>query len=318
MNAKAKGYVLGAVAAATYGMNPLFALPLYGAGMDPDSVLFFRYLFAIPLLGVMLRARGRGFGVPRGTWPVLVVLGLLVAFSSLGLFLSYNYMDAGIASTLLFVYPVMVALIMAVVCRERPTVRTWLCIGAVSAGIGLLYDGGDGTTLSLVGVLLVFASSLSYAVYIVAVNRTALRDMATLKVTFYVLLFGLVLVVVRLWTGDGVRMPDRWYLWGNLLALAVFPTAVSFLCTTGAIRYIGSTPTAILGALEPVTAVFFGIVVFGETLTLREGIGLATIVAAVTGVIAGDRMTAWLIRLRKLFPRLSAGKRRDGNGGDPK
>ena len=266
MNAKAKGYVLGAVAAATYGMNPLFALPLYGAGMDPDSVLFFRYLFAIPLLGVMLRVRGRGFGVPRGTWPVLVAMGLLVAFSSLGLFLSYNYMDAGIASTLLFVYPVMVALIMAVVCRERPTVRTLLCIGAVSAGIGLLYDGGDGTTLSLVGV----------------------------------------------------RMPDRWYLWGNLLALAVFPTAVSFLCTTGAIRYIGSTPTAILGALEPVTAVFFGIVVFGETLTLREGIGLATIVAAVTGVIAGDRMTVWLIRLRKLFPRLSAGKRKAGDECDPK
>lgn len=318
MNAKAKGYVLGAVAAATYGMNPLFALPLYGAGMDPDSVLFFRYLFAIPLLGVMLRVRGRGFGVPRGTWPVLVAMGLLVAFSSLGLFLSYNYMDAGIASTLLFVYPVMVALIMAVVCRERPTVRALLCIGAVSAGIGLLYDGGDGTTLSLVGVLLVFASSLSYAVYIVAVNRTALRDMATLKVTFYVLLFGLVLFVVRLWTGDGVRMPDRWYLWGNLLALAVFPTAVSFLCTTGAIRYIGSTPTAILGALEPVTAVFFGIVVFGETLTLREGIGLATIVAAVTGVIAGDRMTVWLIRLRKLFPRLSAGKRKVGDECDPK
>ena len=318
MNAKAKGYVLGAVAAATYGMNPLFALPLYGAGMDPDSVLFFRYLFAIPLLGVMLRVRGRGFGVPRGTWPVLVAMGLLVAFSSLGLFLSYNYMDAGIASTLLFVYPVMVALIMAVVCRERPTVRTLLCIGAVSAGIGLLYDGGDGTTLSLVGVLLVFVSSLSYAVYIVAVNRTALRDMATLKVTFYVLLFGLVLFVVRLWTGDGVRMPDRWYLWGNLLALAVFPTAVSFLCTTGAIRYIGSTPTAILGALEPVTAVFFGIVVFGETLTLREGIGLATIVAAVTGVIAGDRMTVWLIRLRKLFPRLSAGKRKAGDECDPK
>ena len=61
MNTKAKGYLLGAVAAATYGMNPLFALPLYKAGMDPDSVLFFRYLFAIPLLGTKLKARGRDF-----------------------------------------------------------------------------------------------------------------------------------------------------------------------------------------------------------------------------------------------------------------
>ena len=57
MNAKAKGYVLGAIAAATYGMNPLFALPLYKAGMNPDSVLFFRYLFAIPVLGITIVIR---------------------------------------------------------------------------------------------------------------------------------------------------------------------------------------------------------------------------------------------------------------------
>ena len=102
MNTKAKGYLLGAVAAATYGMNPLFALPLYKAGMDPDSVLFFRYLFAIPLLGIMLKARGRDFRLHRREIVPLVLLGLLVALSSLSLFLSYNYMDAGIASTLLF------------------------------------------------------------------------------------------------------------------------------------------------------------------------------------------------------------------------
>ena len=65
MNAKAKGYVLGAIAAATYGMNPLFALPLYKAGMNPDSVLFFRYLFAIPVLGIMIKARGRNFIAAR-------------------------------------------------------------------------------------------------------------------------------------------------------------------------------------------------------------------------------------------------------------
>lgn len=86
----------------------------------------------------------------------------------------------------------------------------------------------------------------------------------------------------------------QWYLWGNLLALAVFPTAVSFLCTTSAIQYIGSTPTAILGALEPVTAIFFGVTVFGEMLTLRESIGLVMIVTAVTFVIAGSNITLYL------------------------
>ena len=304
MNAKAKGYILGSIAAASYGMNPLFALPLYKAGMDPDSVLFFRYLFAIPLLGIMIKARGRSFKIQRKETFPLIIMGLLVALSSLTLFLSYNYMAAGIASTLLFVYPIMVALIMAMVFKEKLALQTIVCMLLALGGIGLLYKSEDGSTLSLIGTLLVFASSLSYAIYIVGINQTSLKNVATLKVTFYVLLFGLSLFVARLLYSGVLNTPDQWYLWANLLALAVFPTAISFLCTTGAIQDIGSTPTAILGALEPVTAIFFGIAVFGESLTVRESFGLVMIIVAVTFVIAGGNITSQLVRFRKLFPRL--------------
>ena len=304
MNAKAKGYILGSIAAASYGMNPLIALPLYKAGMDPDSVLFFSYLFAIPLLGIMIKARGRSFKIQRKETFPLIIMGLLVALSSLTLFLSYNYMAAGIASTLLFVYPIMVALIMAMVFKEKLALQTIVCMLLALGGIGLLYKSEDGSTLSLIGTLLVFASSLSYAIYIVGINQTSLKNVATLKVTFYVLLFGLSLFVARLLYSGVLNTPDQWYLWANLLALAVFPTAISFLCTTGAIQYIGSTPTAILGALEPVTAIFFGIAVFGESLTVRESFGLVMIIVAVTFVIAGGNITSQLVRFRKLFPRL--------------
>ena len=289
MNAKAKGYLLGTVAAATYGMNPLFALPLYKAGMDPDSVLFFRYLFAIPILGVMLKARGRDFGLRRREVLPLIVLGLLVALSSLTLFLSYNYMDAGIASTLLFVYPIFVALIMAFWFREKLSMRTALCILLALGGIALLYESGDGATLDLTGTILVMVSAL--------------------------LLFGLSLFFVRLDFGSAVSVPDRWYLWGNLVALAVFPTAISFLCTTRAIQYIGSTPTAILGALEPVTAVFFGVAVFGESLTLRIGCGILLIIVAVSLIVAGNRIASYLVRFRKLFPRLPLNRKGCRNAG---
>lgn len=295
---------MGSIAAATYGMNPLFALPLYKTGMDPDSVLFFRYLFAIPLLGIMIKARGRTFKIQRKETFPLIIMGLLVALSSLTLFLSYNYMAAGIASTLLFVYPIMVALIMAFAFKEKLALQTIVCMLLALGGIGLLYKSEDGSTLSLIGTLLVFASSLSYAIYIVGINQTTLKNVATLKVTFYVLLFGLSLFIARLLYSGTLNTPDQWYLWGNLLALAVFPTAISFLCTTSAIQYIGSTPTAILGALEPVTAIIFGITVFGESLTVRESIGLVMIIVAVTLVIAGGNITSHLVRFRKLFPRL--------------
>lgn len=306
MSTKVIGYLLGALAEISYGTNPLFALPLYQAGMDPDSVLFFRYLFAIPIIGVMLKVRGRGFAVRRAELPPLVMLGLLVAVSSLTLFESYNYMDVGIASTLLFVYPVIVALIMTLMFKERLTVQTVVSIGGALVGIALLSIGEGGMALSGTGTALVFGSALSYAIYLVAVNRSSIGAMPTLKVTFYMLKFGLSLFVVRLCIGDGLHVPplEGWYLWANLIALAVFPTAISFLCTTAAIKHIGSTPTAILGALEPATAVFFGMVVFGQQMLPREWCGFVLIILSVSVVVAGGGVTRYLLRMKRLFPRI--------------
>ena len=153
MNVKAKGYVLGVIAAATYGMNPLFALPLYEAGMNPDSVLFFRYLFAIPVLGMMIKLRGRDFKLKRKEIFPLIIMGLLVALSSLTLFQSYNYMAAGIASTLLFVYPIMVALIMAFLFKEKLTLQTISDTFFVSKAT-LLYNFKKYTNCSLIDFLL--------------------------------------------------------------------------------------------------------------------------------------------------------------------
>ena len=304
MNVKAKGYILGAIAAATYGMNPLFALPLYKDGMNPDSVLFFRYLFAIPIMAVMIKSRRRSFRLQRKEILPLIIMGLLLSLSSLALFLSYNYMEAGIASTLLFVYPIMVALIMSCVFKEALNPLTIFCIFLALSGIALLYQGDNGQPISLQGILLVMVSALSYAIYIVGVNRSTLKEIPTVKLTFYVLLFGVSLFVFRVDFGQSVILPDKWYLWGNLIALAALPTALSFLCTTQAIQYIGSTPTAILGALEPLTALFFGILLFGETLTVQLGCGIALILIAVTLIIAGNNISQHLIRFRKLFPKL--------------
>lgn len=304
MNAKTKGYLLGAIAAATYGMNPLFALPLYKDGMDPTSVLFFRYLFAIAILGIMIKARGRSFRIARKETLPLIVMGVLVAISSLTLFQSYNYMAAGIASTILFVYPIMVAIIMALFFKEKITIQTVICILFALGGIALLYQGEDGATLHPMGVLMVMISALSYAIYIVGVNQSSLKQMATVQLTFYVLVFGFFIFLISSRFGTQLILPSKWYMWGNLIALAALPTAVSFICTTQAVQYIGSTPTAILGALEPVTAVIFGVTLFGESLTPRLILGILMIILAVTLIIAGGSITTQLVRFRKLFPKL--------------
>lgn len=295
-NNKTKGFILGAIAAASYGMNPLFTLPLYSAGMSVDTVLFYRYSLAVIVLGIMMKFQKQSFAIKRVDVLPLCIMGLLFAFSSLFLFMSYNYMDAGIASTILFVYPVLVAIIMAVVFKEKVSPITMFSIALAFVGISMLCKSPGGQTLSLVGITFVFLSSLSYAIYIVGVNRSSLKDMPIAKLTFYVLLFGLSVYVVRLQFCTELQVIPTPMLWINAVLLAVFPTVISLVTMTKAIHYIGSTPTAILGALEPVTALFFGVLVFGEQLTPRIILGILMVITAVTLIIGGKS----LLKKRKI------------------
>ena len=277
MTDSVKGYILGVIAAASYGTNPLFALPLLGAGIDAYSVLFLRYFFAIPILALMMVARGRGFGLRRSQVLPLIVFGLMMAFSSLALYVSYAYIGAAIASTLLFV---------------------------ATAGIGLLYRGDDGAVLNPYGLLLVFLSALSYAIYLVAVNKGQMKEIPTLKLTLYVIVFGLFLFAFRFQPATFAVLNARPLLWLSALSMALFPTALSLLCTSAAIQKVGSTPVAILGAMEPVTAVAIAILIFNEPLSLRLALGMLLVILSVTLIIAGGSVTHHLLRVRKMFPRL--------------
>lgn len=293
MNSRLKGILCGVGAAVSYGMNPLGALPLYADGINTTTVLFYRYGLAVILLGLFMAVERKSFSITLKEFAILVPLGVLFALSSLTLFASFHFMDAGVASTLLFVYPVMVAIIMAIFLKERITFVTVLSILLSLSGIALLYRGGDGGVLDTTGVLLVMLSSLTYALYIVIVNKSSLR-MSSLKLTFYVLLVGVLLITSCSFFGDGearIQILTTPSMWLHASILAVFPTIVSLLLMVVAVHEIGSTPTAVIGALEPLTAVMLGVTLFGEELTLRLSVGITLILSAVILIILGNSIS---------------------------
>ncbi len=288
MTTKTKGYICGIIAAITYGMNPLGALSLYNEGINTDTVIFYRYGLAAVLLAVIMLVQRTSLRVTLKELSILAVLGVLFAISSLSLFGSFHYMDAGVASTILFVYPVMVAIMMSVFFKERLTLITMFSILLALSGIGLLSQGADGGTLSAIGVLLVMISSLMYAIYMVIVNQSPLR-MPAVKMTFYVMLFSILTVVLHSFTGEGnqLQLLTTVSMWGWALMLALVPTVISLVLMVVAIKAIGSTPTAIMGALEPLTAVVIGVTIFNEAFTLRLSIGIVLILMAVMLIITG-------------------------------
>ena len=290
------------MAAAAYGTNPAFAVPLYSEGMNPNSVLLFRYILGLPFLFLLMVMRKIPMSLKAKELALVFVLGILMALSSLCLFESYQYMNSGIASTLLFVYPIMVAVIMIFCFHEKFKINLLICFLFMGLGLILLMNSNETDSINGFGTLLVMLSALTYAIYLVMVNvSTIVSSIPTTKLLFYVLIFGSLVYLVVIASGTEITLPIRNTGWWNLIALAVIPTVVSLACTSAAIHLIGSTSTAIFGALEPVTAVILSVIVLHQEITLKEIIGGFFIVLATTIIIGDKSVDKIILRARKMF-----------------
>ena len=287
MNKKLIGTLCAVGAAVCYGTNPLGALNLYAEGMNTPSVLFYRFGLAWLIVAVVMLFRRESLKVDRREFFTLTALGVLFIFSSLTLYLSFHLMPAGVASTILFTYPVMTAAIMAVFFRERVRTGTIMSILLSFAGVLLLYWSDGSGTLHIGGVALVLVSALTYALYIIVVDKSPLA-MSSFKINFYVLFYCAAgMALFALLSGQPLQLPPTPRAWLWVSWLAVVPAIMALVMMVYAAKYIGSTPTAILGALEPTTAVLIGVLVFAEPFTLRLLCGIALILAAVTIVVLG-------------------------------
>ncbi len=281
------GYVAGIIAGVTYGLNPLFAKPLMQHGVSVDTILACRYLIAVVILGIWLLFKKESLRVNKLQFVRLCILGVLFGMSSMLLFVSYNYIPAGLATTIVFLYPVLVALIM-VLLRVYPTWQVWLSILMTFVGVVILSRPSGNMTLNITGLLLAGCSALSYALYLVIVNRSRrLRTVSSYVLTFYALLVGSAVFLVHNAISGGVFLKgvEGWFCWGNLIGLAVFPTLVSLLTLAIATRIIGATKTSVLGVFEPVTAIAVGTIFFGESLTINVIAGVVITLIAVTFMV---------------------------------
>lgn len=287
------GILNGIIASASYGTNPLFALPLFAKGIGVNSVLFYRYAFAVVIYGIWLKFFKKiSLKLSINELIPLVILALLFSFSSLTLFDSFRYIEAGIACTILFIYPVLVAIIMALFFKEKMTKRTIFSILLTSCGILALYHGKPNESLNITGVTIVLTSALLYALYIVGVkNIKSIKHIKNEKMSFYVMLFGLLVYIVNSKFCTELQILNSPLLWAYTIGLALLPTIISLETINISIKLAGPTKTSILGALEPLTAIFFGVLIFHEQLTIRIILGITLILLGVLLIVLNKNNT---------------------------
>ena len=283
------GYLAGIVSGITYGMNPLFGVPVINKGLDVNSLLFYRYGVAtLLMLAYMLLARkqiritGKQFGL-------MAILGILFTGCSITLFEAYKYIPSGVATSILYVYPIMVALMMMFF-GQFPSWKTWVSIFAGVLGAALLSVKGEGGFIDWRGIALVVASGLCYTLFIVIVNQSKqIKALPNLTLTFYCFLIGSVMLFCL--SGFGLKLnpvPDA-VSWLNVLGLAILPTAVATITLAASTKAVGATKTSILGILEPLTAIFIGTLVFKEPFTLTVAFGVALILFAILFMILTEK-----------------------------
>ena len=286
------GFAAGIVAGVSYGLNPLFGKPLLDGGVPVLSMLFFRYAISALLLGGWMLLRKETFKATWKEFQLLIVLGILFAASSVTLFESYKFIPAGLATTLVYLYPIFVAVIMLFL-KVYPTWQVWLSIAATVGGVVVLSWPG-GVTLHWAGMVLAALSALSYSFFLIIVNRSKrIKHISEHALTFYALVVGATLFLgYQIIDGtpilQGIDQPSEVL---NLIGLAIFPTMISMLTISMSTRLIGPTKTAVLGVFEPLTGILVGTLMFAEPMTANILIGIAICIAAVLFMVVSERKT---------------------------
>ena len=284
---KFKGFLYGIVASSTFGLLPLFTLPVMAEGLTTFSILSYRMLFASILVAVLMLIGRVSFATNLKELRWFAVLGFLYYGSAALLFQAYGGMASGLATTLHFMYPVSVTIIMALVYKQRPSVVTICAIILSLVGVALLCLRESSTGVSsLLSVFLVLLSGVCYAVYLVLVSTVRrINQQNSQKLTFYVLMFSGAFFMLSTLQGGGLQIIPSASAGINLLLMATLPTLLSNLALVRSVKNIGSTLTSVLGAMEPLTAIIVGILVFDESLRGLMVVGIILILVSVSLIV---------------------------------
>jgi len=275
-----KGYLCAFISAFTYGLIPLFMIPIKKEeSFSVDATLFYRFLIASGAIVFFLFYQKERLRISFREGLIMSLLGILYALSAEFLFLAYDYLSPGIASTIFFSYPIIVALVLILFYKEKLTIPTLLSLLLVVVGVGVL-SIKKGEALNYIGLGISLLGALVYALYILIVNKVRIES-SGVKISFYSMLFSsLYFLVKSLLLRESITI-SSWALAGDLTLFAIITTSLSLVTLVYAVRYIGSTPTAIMGAFEPIVAVLISVGLFREQLTPSLVIGGMVIITGV-------------------------------------
>ena len=283
---KARGMVCALASAFFFGVTPFWGKSTFLLGSNSTNLVFFRSLLALPFLAFLALRKGGTLYLPRQGRGSALLGGVFMGITTLMLYAAYYDVSIGIATTLHFTYPLVVALLGRLFFKEKLPWRTWAALGVSVAGVSLLAEGGE--EAGLMGMVLALGSGVVFAGYIMCMHAPSLQGTPSFTLAFYACLASAVVAgVFGLCTGQLVwNMPVKAYLLTFAVSLGAMVLAMTLLQC--GVRWAGAMYASALSLLEPLTGVAIGVLCFGEGFSLYGGLGCAMVLLGVGVIVLWD------------------------------
>lgn len=275
-----KGYIYTALSAIIFGLMPLLTKIIIARGATSLTIPFFRVFYVTIVLFLVLKIKKIDLHLEKRD----LISAILTSIFGSGLTIiilneSYNYVDTGIATSLHFLYPLFVAILCCFFYGEKIKKRQIISLSFALVGIICFMSKGNG---SLFGYFLAIASGLTYAFYLVKMDKSGLVKMNALKLSFYLALFTTIeIFTMNLYMQDVVFKMDA-LSYALLLVLALSSSFLATVLLQKGVLLLGSTRASFICLLEPVTSMVMGILWLNEAFTLNKGLGgLAIIISLI-------------------------------------
>lgn len=274
-----KGYLYAILSAVIYGCMPLMATNIYASGVNSISLVFFRNLFAIPIVALLAFRQNKSFAIPKKAIPQIVVIAIIgCCVTPVLLLSSYNFMASSVATVFHFIYPAVVVLIGIIFMKQKANIKTIFCVLLCVFGLCLFYTPGE--PLSLKGSALAIISGITCAIYICLLSVFKYKDMPIFLFTFYVIVISSIVLFFFCIITNTLTMPTNLLNWLLCILFANLITAGAVVLLQAGTFIIGGERASILSTLEPITSIILGLLFLGESITPVTAFGALLVILA--------------------------------------
>lgn len=283
---KSKGVFLTVLSAIIFGVTPIMAKLTYDLGNNGITLAFLRHFLVIPVLYIIIKIQKQSLTITKTQFLNIIKVGIFgSALTVITLYTSYSYISVGSATVLHFLYPMFVSLIMLLFFKEKLTKTNRICLSIATIGIIFFIEPGGS---SMIGFVLALLSAISFAYYVVGIDRLWLNELSSYVLNFYLcIVVSLFIGIIGLCNGSlVVDLPVSVY--GYSFIIAILTSVIGIICLQKGIQLLGSTTASILSMFEPTISVIIGIVVLQEQLNIFKIIGCIIILSAITLIVVNN------------------------------